>query len=169
MRARDRRLAGASATGCRSSSCSPATDEDAPVGHLGPDLLGPDWDLAEAVRRLAAHPDREIGEALLDQRNLAGIGNLYKAESLFLRGVDPWTPVARRARPAAARRAAARLLRANRRPPHSHDRRQPARPGALGVRAARQALPAVRHPHPVGRQGPPPYDRLTYWCPTCQR
>ena len=59
------------------------------VGHLGPDLLGPDWDPAEAVRRLAADPDRAIGEALLDQRNLAGIGNLYKGEALFLRGVSP--------------------------------------------------------------------------------
>src|SRR5437763_1130953 len=49
--------------------------EDILVGHLGPDLLGPDWDAAEAVRRLSAQPDRAIGEALLDQRNLAGIGN----------------------------------------------------------------------------------------------
>jgi endonuclease VIII len=62
----------------------PRDREDDAVGHLGPDILGPDWDPAEAVRRLAAQPDREVGDALLDQRNLAGIGNLYKAESLFL-------------------------------------------------------------------------------------
>src|SRR5262249_52308365 len=67
-------------------------DEHTLVGHLGPDLLGPDWDPAEAVRRLAEHPERPIGLALMDQRNLAGIGNLYRAECLFLRGVDPWTP-----------------------------------------------------------------------------
>lgn len=53
-------------------------DESRAVGHLGPDLLGPDWDEAQAVRRLEAEPDRAVGEALLDQRNLAGIGNLYK-------------------------------------------------------------------------------------------
>src|SRR3954447_7642192 len=63
------------------------------VGHLGPDLLGPDWDLDEAVRRLRERPDRPIGEALLDQTRLAGIGNLYKAETLFLRGVHPWCAV----------------------------------------------------------------------------
>src|SRR5271166_4375517 len=68
------------------------SEESRVTGHLGPDLLGPDWDGAEAVRRLSAEPDRPIGEALLDQRNLAGIGNVYKAEVLFLRGIDPWRP-----------------------------------------------------------------------------
>jgi endonuclease-8 len=47
--------------------------EQSAVGHLGPDLLGPDWDLAEAVRRLMREPDRAIGARLLDQRNLAGV------------------------------------------------------------------------------------------------
>ena len=51
----------------------PRAKESDLVGHLGPDLLGPDWDADEAARRLAGEPDREIGEALLDQRNLAGI------------------------------------------------------------------------------------------------
>ena len=46
------------------------------------------------MRRIAASPDASIAEALLDQRNLAGVGNLYKAETLFLRGLWPWTPVA---------------------------------------------------------------------------
>ena len=50
------------------------SEESRVVGHLGPDLLGPDWDGAEAVRRLTGAPDRPIGEALLDQRNLAGAG-----------------------------------------------------------------------------------------------
>jgi formamidopyrimidine-DNA glycosylase len=48
--------------------------EDGLVGHLGPDVLGDDWDPQEALRRLRADPDRTIGEALLDQRNLAGVG-----------------------------------------------------------------------------------------------
>ena len=63
------------------------------VGHLGPDLLGPDWDEQEAVRRLIADPDRPLGEALLDQRNLAGIGTIYRTELCFLTGYDPRTPV----------------------------------------------------------------------------
>lgn len=64
------------------------------LAYLGPDLLGEHWDAAEAVRRLAADPDREIGEALLDQRNLAGIGNVYRSEICFLRGVLSTRPVA---------------------------------------------------------------------------
>jgi len=67
-------------------------DEPRVVGHLGPDLLGADWDAEEAVRRLRARPDRAIGPALLDQRNLAGIGNLYANEIAFLCGVTPWQP-----------------------------------------------------------------------------
>ena len=88
----------------------PTDEEDTLVGHLGPDLLGsPDepggWDPDEAVRRLRAHPDRTIAEALLDQRNLAGIGNLYKAEVLFLRGIHPRTPVSGSRRPGRRGRA----------------------------------------------------------------
>src|SRR3954454_12341203 len=73
----------------------PTADEHTVVGHLGPDLLGPDWDLEEAVRRVCAQPERSIGEAVLDQRNLAGIGTLYRAELLFLQGLHPRTPVGR--------------------------------------------------------------------------
>ncbi|MFB4291053.1 DNA-formamidopyrimidine glycosylase family protein [Nonomuraea sp. ATR24] len=68
-------------------------EESRVVGHLGPDLLGDDWDPAEAVRRLRRTPDATIGEALLDQRNLAGIGTIYRAETLFLRGIWPWRRV----------------------------------------------------------------------------
>ena len=78
----------------------PTADEGTLVGHLGPDVLGADWDPDEALRRLRAEPDRAVGEALLDQRNLAGIGTFFMAETLFLRGVTPWTPVRGRARPA---------------------------------------------------------------------
>jgi endonuclease-8 len=71
----------------------PRDEEPAVVGHLGPDLLGPDWDPDEAVRRLAADPDRSIKEALLDQRNLAGVGNMYANELCFVAGVAPGAPV----------------------------------------------------------------------------
>ncbi len=69
--------------------------EDRLVGHLGPDLMADDFDAAEAVRRLARLPDRTIGEAVLDQRNLAGIGTFWRAELLFVLGVHPLTPVGR--------------------------------------------------------------------------
>lgn len=71
----------------------PTADEDKIVGHLGPDLLGPDWDVDEAERRIRAAPDVPIGVALLDQRNVAGIGNIYRCEACFLSGVHPASPV----------------------------------------------------------------------------
>lgn len=64
------------------------------VGHLGPDLLGPDWDENEALLRLQKRPQREVGAALLDQRNLAGLGTVWTAEPLHAQQVNPWTPVA---------------------------------------------------------------------------
>src|SRR5580693_2388148 len=70
----------------------PTAREDQVTGHLGPDLLGQDWDPVAAAARLGRDPDRPIGEALLDQRNLAGLGTVYMAETLFLRGVDPARP-----------------------------------------------------------------------------
>src|SRR4029434_2088938 len=71
----------------------PTAAEDTLVGHPGPALLWPDWNPDEAVRRIGAQPERTIGEALLDQRNLAGLGTFYRAELLFLHGVHPRTPV----------------------------------------------------------------------------
>jgi endonuclease-8 len=71
----------------------PRDREDEAVGHLGPDLLGRDWNAAEAVRRLREQPERPIKEALLDQTRLAGIGNLYANELCFLAGIHPGTPV----------------------------------------------------------------------------
>src|SRR3954454_2395342 len=66
------------------------------LGQLGPDLLAPDFDADEALRRLRA-PEREtleIAAALLDQRALAGIGNVYKSETLWLERVSPFVTVA---------------------------------------------------------------------------
>jgi len=71
----------------------PRDAESSVVGHLGPDLLGADWDADEAVRRLLATPERGVHEALLDQTCLAGIGNLYANELCFTSGVHPLTPV----------------------------------------------------------------------------
>jgi endonuclease-8 len=69
-------------------------DEHEVVGHLGPDPLRADWDAARAVANLSGQPDRPLVAALLDQRNLAGLGNLWVNELAFLRGYSPWTPVA---------------------------------------------------------------------------
>jgi len=74
----------------------PTAREADAVGHLGPDLLAPDWaaaDADETVRRLARDPDVPVAVALLDQRNLAGLGNEYVAELCFLRGMLPTRPV----------------------------------------------------------------------------
>lgn len=71
----------------------PTAREDAVVGHLGPDLLGTDWDAEVAVSNLRRRPDRELGAALLDQENLAGIGTMWCAEICFLERVSPWVRV----------------------------------------------------------------------------
>jgi endonuclease-8 len=71
----------------------PTAQEQTVVGHLGPDLLGPDWDAAVAVANLRGQPERPIAVALLDQRNLAGLGNVYANELSYLRGVLPTRPV----------------------------------------------------------------------------
>jgi endonuclease-8 len=68
-------------------------DERTLVGHLGPDVLGPSWDADVVVANLTALPTTAIGAALLDQRNLAGLGTVYVAETLFLQRLSPWTPV----------------------------------------------------------------------------
>jgi endonuclease-8 len=145
------------------------TDEHRAVGHLGPDLLGDDWDLDEALRRLTVAPDREIGDALLDQRNLAGIGNLYKAESLFLTHVSPWRPVGDVADLGAVVEQARRLLTINRDQPSQvttgvNRRGQEHWVYARAGRPCRRCGSAIR----MAKQGTPPYDRVTYWCPTCQ-
>ena len=74
------------------------TDEDTLVGHLGPDLLDPAWDedpglRQQAIANLEAEPERPLGLALLDQHNLAGIGNIYRSELCFLRRIHPAAPV----------------------------------------------------------------------------
>ena len=140
------------------------------VGHLGPDVLGPDWDLDEAVRRLAADPAREVGEALLDQRNLAGIGNLYKTESLFLHGTTPWTRVGEVADLPRLVDRAARLLAANKETVRQVTTGDPRRGRGHWV-FERAGRPCLRCGTPVvsAEQGRAPYQRISYWCATCQR
>jgi endonuclease VIII len=147
----------------------PSHNEERVVGHLGPDLLGPGWDPAEAARRLQAGPDRAIGEALLDQRNLAGLGTIYRAETLFLRGVSPWRPVADIEALPELVTLAHRLLDANK------DRGGTVTTGDRGRGRetwvyGRAGRPCRRCGTPVRRasQGPAPEERLIFWCPRCQ-
>ena len=93
----------------------PTPKEHDLVAHLGPDLLDPQWTdehAARAAPALAADPARELGLALLDQRVMAGVGNLYKCEICFLLGVTPWTPVSE-VDPAKAVALGRKLLKAN--------------------------------------------------------
>jgi endonuclease-8 len=148
----------------------PTSQEDRVVGHLGPDLLGPDWDAADAVRRLSQRPERPIGEALLDQHNLAGIGTWFLAEMLFLRGIDPSRPVGSVSELDALVDLGQRLLEANKmRIGHTStgDTRRGQQTwvyGRAGQRCRRCGTPIAR-----GEQGPAGQERLRFWCPNCQR
>lgn len=144
-------------------------DEHALVGHLGPDLLGPDWDVERAVANLSRNPDAAIGQALLDQRNLAGIGNLYKSEVLFVERVHPWTPVRDVADLRRLVTTAHRLLRANRDHPEQSTTGYTERGRAHWVyERAGEACLRCRAPIARAEQGAPPRTRITYWCPRCQ-
>ena len=135
----------------------------------GPDLLGPDWDPAQAVANLGRDPQRTIGEALLDQSLLAGVGNMYKAEILFLEHLDPWTPVGAVPDLDGVVATAYRLLRANRDHPEQSTTGYVGRGREHWV-YARGGEACMRCGNPVRRaeQGEPPYQRPTYWCPVCQ-
>ena len=151
-----------------------------PLAALGPDLLDPDWGPdteAEAVRRLRdpGRAERAIGEALVDQRALAGIGNVYKREVLFIERVDPWVRVGELpdATLVALVATARRLLVANadrRAGPErvTTDRARAAAGGPLWVydragRPCRRCGTLIER----RRQGIE-LPRLTFWCPRCQ-
>ncbi|WP_067824465.1 Fpg/Nei family DNA glycosylase [Actinomadura kijaniata] len=147
-------------------------DEDAVVGHLGPDLLSSGWDdglAAEAVRRLAERPERAVGESLLDQTRLAGVGNIYKAEVCFLRGVNPWTPVADVPDLRAMVDLSHRLLYANR-DRDGHITTGDLRPGRRHWVYGRAGKPCLRCGTRVRRadQAGEAGERVTFWCPRCQ-
>ena len=159
------------------------------LAALGPDLLGPSFEVedgvAEVLRRLRypARAARSIGEVLLDQRALAGIGNFYKSEVLFIERVDPWARVGDLEDQALTRliATARRLLLLN------ADRRARV-PGGRGGHAERVTTDGDRSAagQPLwvyGRAGRPcrrcgtliarrpqgsDLPRLTFWCPSCQ-
>src|SRR3981081_2554155 len=63
------------------------------IGHLGPDIVAEEWSPSVAVARARRLEETPIGEVLLDQRVIAGIGNVYRCESLWSRRINPWKPV----------------------------------------------------------------------------
>jgi endonuclease-8 len=136
---------------------------------LGPDLLGAEFDLEEALRRLRERNGEELGNALLDQRAVAGIGNVYKSEVAFLERMNPWAKVGafEDAELVAALRTAKRLLEANTRGGARVTTGSSARGQGLWVygragRPCRRCGTTIRS----GRQGD--LARLTYWCERCQ-
>ncbi len=147
----------------------PRAEESDAVGHLGPDLLGPGWDAEEALRRLAADPDRAIGLTLLDQRIMAGLGNVYRAELCFLRGVLPTRPVRDVPDLPGLIDLSRRTMLANR------DRSERTftgdlRKGRMRYVYGRMGKPCLRCGTPIqaGEVGPEGKRRTTYWCPRCQ-
>ncbi len=145
--------------------------DDEALAYLGPDLLGPDWDLEEAVRRVSADPDRPIYLALLDQRNLAGLGNEYVTELLFVSGLHPARPVGEVPDVARVVARGQKMLDVNK------DRLQrtftgDTRPGRERWMYGRERARCRRCDGPI-RSGDlgdrPTAERTTMWCPHCQR
>jgi endonuclease-8 len=139
------------------------------LAALGPDLLAKDFDADAALERLRERSSIELGEALLDQRAVAGIGNVYKSEVCFIERVSPWRPIGELDDGSLARVVATsrRLLRAN--------AAGGARMTTEGARGAGRLWVYGRAGRPcrrcgrlirARRQGELP--RTTYWCPGCQ-
>jgi endonuclease-8 len=149
------------------------------LGELGPDLLAAAFDAEDAVRRLRERADVAIGDSLLDQRAVAGIGNVYKSEICFACDINPLTAVGRltdadlRALVGTARR----LLQANVAPdagagivtyrPFRRTTRRADPQARLWV-YGRAGRPCRRCGTPIERTKQGPDARSTYWCPRCQ-
>jgi endonuclease-8 len=150
----------------------------AQLARLGPDLAAGDFDREEALRRLRALADAPIADALLDQRAVAGIGNVLKSEVLFVSGVDPFAAVRRLPDETMARIVdeGRRLMKMN-----VLDRTATLS-AAIGRRTTGSLNPFEnlwvygRGGRPCRKCGTPIQSRhtgtaarLTYWCPTCQK
>ena len=138
------------------SSRSLARDED--LRRMGPDLLGKSFDREEALRRIRARADDEIANVLLNQRVLAGIGNIWKSETLFAAGIDPFAQVASLDEAQLERivDCALKLLR------HSVEGRSTFAVYSRGGDPCRRCGTPIRY----RKQGTDA--RGTYWCPRCQ-
>lgn len=131
---------------------------------LGPDLLASAFDADEAIRRLTALAEIEIGDALLNQHALAGIGNIYKSEALFACRVSPFARVGGIPRDRLAKivSTARRLLQASASAEASARRPGPRAVYGRGGRPCRLCGTSIK------RRSQGPNARSTYWCPRCQ-
>jgi endonuclease-8 len=136
---------------------------DPQLTSLGQDVIGADFDERSFLRRLREDdPTRPVGDALLNQRTIAGIGNLWKAETCFAAGIDPWRPLAelRDDEALALARYARERMGASAREGNG------ARPASVYRRAGR---PCPRCGTRIRSRGQGEDNRLTFWCPGCQR
>jgi endonuclease-8 len=134
---------------------------DPRLASLGPDLLDPEFEVEKGVGALrAADRGRELGEALLDQRVLAGIGNVYKSEACFAARLDPWTRLGELSEEELSGVVveSASLMRAG--------LETGVRPRDVYRRAGQ---PCLRCGEPIRSRGQGDSNRMTYWCPRCQR
>ena len=145
----------------------PEVERHRVLSRLGPDLLAAEPDLDEALRRLRADPARPLGEAVLDQRAVAGIGNVYKSEMLFLARLDPFAPVGGLdpARLGTLLRATRRMLQRNLGP---HRRRTREGRGPRHWVYERAGLGCLRCHERIGMQRQGATGRSTYFCRRCQ-
>lgn len=140
--------------------------EDQAVAHLGPDLLGEDWDPATAAANLIAEPQRPLASALLDQTVLAGIGNVYCNELCFVTGRLPTTPVGELADPGRLVSRAREMLWANRLR-WARCTTGDTRPGRQLWVYGRAGLPCRRCG--TGLESDRAGERIRFWCSSCQR
>jgi endonuclease-8 len=139
------------------------TRTDPRLASLGQDVLGERFDLGTFLRRLRAEdPDRAIGDTLLDQRVVAGIGNVWKSEACFALGVNPWRTLAN----LRDEEAAALIDFARKGMRRSADEGFAARPREIYNRAGR---PCSRCGAIVRSRGQGDDNRVTFWCAGCQR
>jgi endonuclease VIII len=130
---------------------------------LGPDIVADDFDEQVFLRRLRDDdPTRAIGDAILDQRTVAGIGNLWKVEACFLAGIDPWRPTG-----TVSDEEALRIV-GEARPRMQQSARDgnPSRFRAIYGRAGRPCPRCGRAR--IAARGQGDDNRTTYWCPACQ-
>ncbi|MFC4584601.1 DNA-formamidopyrimidine glycosylase family protein [Sphaerisporangium corydalis] len=147
--------------------------EDTLVGHLGPDLLAPDWDAGQealAAANIARDPDVTIAEALLDQRNVAGMGTIWRAETLFLAGVSPFRRAGEVEDLPKMMSLAHRLLDAGKQRPGGPVTTGDQRPGRRLWAYGRAGRPCLRCGNEmIGAElGARPYERVVFYCPACQ-
>jgi endonuclease VIII len=138
---------------------------DQRIAALGPDVIGPEFGEAERARFLRRlredDPTRPIGDALLDQRTIAGIGNLWKVEGCFAAGIDPWRPTGQ-----VSDEEALRILDWTR--PRMQQSARDGNQTRFRSIYGKAGMPCPRCDGRIRQRGQWDDNRPTYWCPSCQ-